>query len=384
MTTPVEIDPERLGLPSASDNATWSCPGKHNLWKSLGYPKDPEDEYASDGTAIHKAFETGNPLALTPEQDETYQQGLKFLDQILAAWMADRNVEVVADMREERLWVRNAALDPLCSAKLDRIYIGKGGTEALIVDFKTGFNPRLKASSKSTQLRVQAVCLKAEYPDLKHIRVAHCKPKSKYGASDACDYDEQALAESENWLNYWLWWMEQQDAPLVAGEHCYYCPCKTHCPQAGAYSLLPSVIATSGLPDAKKFDADLAVSSMSTPDLVRIWKSKTLVTKIMTAVQDRLKGMTDDDLKAIGLEKGNGKTRREVTAKKQCWDFLIANGWTEEEILGCSKLALPELSKRFAKLQNLSDKKAGEFTRDLLKEFITETEDEAPLKEVKG
>ena len=374
-------DLERLNLPSASQNCFWNCPGQANLMAAAGYPESPENEYAAVGTKLHTAFETGNTLELDEEQEETYKQGLVFLDSLLAEWLAMiPNSEWTEGPREERCWIRDEEMNPIASAKLDRHYIS--GEYAYAIDFKSGFVPNMAPSPRSTQLRIQALCLKAEHPELKSIRVAFCKAKLRYGADDYCDFTEEDLARAEQWLMQHLWLSKQPDAPRTPGPHCGYCPAKAFCREAASYSMLPSVIAKNALPNGD-FDVDLAVAQMAPVDLVRVWQSSSLIKGILTAVQSRLKAMPDDDLTALGITRGKGRENHNITNIAGALAYLRDQGMSVEQTLSCLEFSNTKLAKQLRAEKGLpSDKAATLFLKQQLAPFITVSESEKPLKEL--
>src|SRR5678815_4897523 len=226
-------DLERLDLPSASDQAFWNCAGKQNLMKAAGYPELPETDDSKRGTLIHDAFQSGNTLMLDEEQEETYKQGLVFLDLLLQSWLGQNDLAAyVEGPREERLWIHDeVSLAPVASAKLDRHYLS--GVYALIPDLKSGWVPNLVPSPRSTQLRVQMACAKEAYPEMEWIRVAFVKAKLKHGAGDYCDYGPEDIKRAQEWVRQHLWMSNQPDAPRTPGPHCNYCPAKAWCREGG-------------------------------------------------------------------------------------------------------------------------------------------------------
>lgn len=376
------IDYERLGLLSASDDAGWHCPGKQNLWRELGYPAAKKDESADSGTRIHEAFQTGNTLMLNEEETDVYKQGMKFLESMLLDWLPDRDFNWYEGQREERFWIHDTdTLEPLLSAKLDRHYF-KGIEEAFVIDLKSGFGVNLLPSAKSTQLRVQASCLKAEFPILKTIRVAYCLPKDKYSLTDFCVYTEYDLKRAENWIRQHVWLSSQEDAPRVPGRHCNYCPCKAFCKEAGAYSLLPSVIPDTPITASKQ--AEEAVAQMNDRDLARIWKSASVIRKILEEVSDRLKTFPEDRLAAIGISPAPGRKTPRITKVQEAFTILKAKGWTDEQIFKCMEFSLVELAVTARAEQGFTnDKDSATWVKSNLSEQIIETVSDKMLKAVK-
>lgn len=374
MTQSIQQDDERGGRISASDNAGWACPAKKRFVDSLppDAPKStPEDEEeALSGTLIHEAFETGNTLRLSEEQGEVLKNGIGFLQQLVDGWMRDYGLAACNEgPREERIWYHHPqTMEPMTSARLDRFYLSVMGDAALICDMKSGWVKKLQPSPRSTQLRVQAVCLWREYQGIKRIRVAYVKPRLKVGAEDYTDYTEIDLEAAERWMLTHLWHSDQPDAPFVAGPHCNYCPGKAYCKMAGAYSLLPSVMAANAI---DKKDIIAAVDRMVPADLKRLWQSKSIVTKILDAVDTRLKGMTDEERTAIGLRVGKGRNLDPIVKVREAFAFLLESGFSEEELWSCLSMSKTDVAKLARKEKSLSSEEmAKRWVAQSLYDFI--------------
>jgi hypothetical protein len=382
MTQQLNQDDERLGLISASDAAGWSCAGKKKLCATL--PPEaltqPEDPSATSGTRVHRAFETGNTLELSEEEAEVYNQGLKFLDQLVQQWMRDRNLSDCEELsREERYWYRHPeTMEPLTSAKLDRQYIS--GEDAMVIDAKTGWVKNLVPSPRSTQLRVQAVCFWKEFPQVKRIRVAHCKARLKVGTNDYADYTTFDLENADRHILFHLWQSEQEDAPFTPGPHCNYCPAKAYCRMAGAYSLLPSVVAENAI---QKVDIEAAVARMQPADLKRLWQSKSIVEKILDTVVGRLKGMSEEELASLGLKIGKGRALDRIVDTKGAFDFLSQALLDGDRLWGCMSFSKGDLAKVVRSAKGLSsDKAASEWIKTALEDFIEKKNAEGSIQEL--
>lgn len=386
-------DPERLDLPSASAlEIAVRCPGQPNLKRNLppeafATQKDAPDPDADRGTRIHKAFETGDTKELNEEEAEAYKAGVEFENMIVDRWMVDKDREDCYEgKRELRLFLNSpTTLEPIGSGKLDRHYVSL--PHLLVIDLKSGWNPNLPPSPKSWQLRFQAVLLWQEFEaqGVSDVRVAHCKPKSTYGASDVCDYSKQDLEYSLQSILFHLWETTQPDAQRNAGSWCAYCPCKGFCPEAGARSLLPSVIAAES-PDlmARKFDPAEGVSLLKPVDLYRIWDASSIVGKIIDAVKARLKAMPKDELAAIGLELGKGKNIEEITNPKAVLEYLIFKaGLTEDQVYRCMNFSKGSLVDVLRDKLNLTEQGAQQWLSANLNSWIVRKTSEAPLKKIK-
>jgi len=374
---------ERAGKPSASDVAFWNCDGKQQLLAKIGPPPETTNEDALRGTKLHKAFESDSTLELTEDELDTYENGVAFTAQIIEQWKADFGLEQVDEgERECRLWLHDPNdLSPLASGQLDRFYLS--GNHACVIDFKTGFTPNLVPSPRSTQLKLQAVLVRKEFPQITNVRVAFCKPLSKAGAADWCDYNLSDLEMSEQLIRFQVWKSQQPDAPRTPGSHCWWCPCKPHCPEAGAYSLLPGVIAQKA--SVGSTDPKDMVLALTHADLLKIWTASGTVKKILEAVNERLKGLSKAELSELGLElPAEGKRRDEITNVKAAFSFLAATeNWPEEELwkaLTLNKGAVAEVAQR---LNGLDAKHAVKWTEEILGPWIDRSHDKPSLRRLK-
>lgn len=385
---PILTTDERSGLPSASDAAFWGCSGKQNLWAASGYPEASGDDWSTRGDRIHLAFQTGNTLELADEEElETYQTGLQHLEQLITAFCEFYGVPretITEGEREARFWMHDPdTLSPIVSGKLDRHWTALSYELALIVDLKTGFTPTLPPSPRNTQLRVQLGCLKHEFPSIKRARVALCKPKSKAGATDYCDYGENDIRYAEAWVLHHVWLSRQPDAPRTPGPHCGYCPCKASCPEAGAYAMLPSVVASRAVAGLQEFDVETAVAAMPPADLIKIFAASSVIGKIVDAVKARLKSMPDEQLETLGLMRGKGREIRTVSRMQDLFESLTQAGWDEAELFASMDISMTTLEKLARKYKGLSsDKAAKEWVNTTLAKYITTTTSEQPLKPI--
>lgn len=389
-------DPERLDLPSASAmEIVQACPGQRNLLATLppeAFQKPAEeDEWAKRGTRIHAAFETGNTVDLDEEELETYEQGQKFVHELLEKWIRLKSLprdKVEEGPRELRVFLREPQFvgEPIGSGKLDRHWLCRERRCGLVVDFKTGWNKNLPPSNHSWQLRYQAVLLhREEYAgDIDEWWVAHCKPKDKLGADDWCVYQFQDLEYSVQSIQYHLWESTQFDAKRHAGDWCNWCPCKAWCPEAGAYAMLPSVIARRAAPEAT--DLEGMVQAMAPEDLLKLWEMDTVVRKILDAADERLKTFPKDELERLGLElPERGKERNTIVKVREAFDFLhTTQQFTEKDLWLALDLAVGKVAEIAMQEKSLTKANASKWVKEILKECISKTYDRPSLRKIKG
>lgn len=387
------VDAERLDLPSASGfEIVAACPGSVNLRKSLPLEstakKEEEDEWAASGTRIHGAFETGNTLELDKDEAEIYRQGVAYEEQIVEKWMEEKKLgDCEEGPREMRVYVHNPLKFPeiLGSVKIDRHYIGLPRSRGLVLvtDLKSGFNPNLPPSPHSWQLRFAATAIwKEEYGDwMKEARVGYCKAQQKCTVNDYCDYQESDLNYAWQSIQFHLWQSTQHDAPLHPGPHCRWCPCKAHCVQAGAYSLMPSVIAKA-VSENPIMTPDMVVEHMQPSDLLKIYENSTIIGKIIDAVKSRLKSMPAEALAALGLELGKGRKLDPIANVSEAARFLVGH-FSGEDIAKCMSLSKGKLSELVILEKSLSKEAAGKWIDTNLDPWIARCFSEPPLRKIK-
>lgn len=388
-----QTDP-RLGKPSASAfELLVECPGQPNLLREIRDQLPPEtaddDELAKSGTKIHRARETGNTLDLNEEESERYEQGLKFERAILSKWRDDYNMNEGIDPapsfegpREERLWLNHPeTFEPLVSGQLDVQHISM--PHVLIVDWKSGWAPHVKPARSNWQLRLQAVLKWRDVDGIETIRVALNRCMAYRGDTDYADYTVSDLANSEISIQYHLWESAQPGAPRRAGPLCNYCPCKPFCPEAATYAMLPSVIAQNAKPWTPAATAEDMVAVLAPVDVLKIWRTRSVVTKILDACTDRLKRMPKEQLAELGLElPEKGAKSDSITDVKGAIEYFQSIGATEDQIMRCLEMSKGDATDLLGTLRGSASKKAAAQILDKeLDPFITRGFKAPSLKE---
>lgn len=370
-------DPRR-GLPSASSAARFVfCPGSHAL--EAACPKPPETPLALQGTRIHAAQQTGDnaPLDLSEKEINTLLTEME-LNARDAWWKqvgAGLSWSEVTEIREQRLWLREHWKDgqDLASAQVDVAFIF--GSNALIIDKKSGFlNPT--AASSNWQLRLQALCLWHEHRSLTHIRVAW--QRARFGKSfDTCDYRLDDLKHAEREFIHADWRSKQPDAPFHPGLWCAYCRAAQSglCKANAAYALLPSV----GMPIVSgrgaKEQIAAAVNQLTPEDCLRIWQRAGIIEKTLEAVEGRLKGLSTDALQALGLELSPNSPLSEIDDIEGAFNILFQAGLvTQAQFLAICKFRMGKLdeivAKTLAEKTGMTLESARLNVRELLKPVI--------------
>lgn len=328
---------ERKGLWSASSaERVHYCPGSVALIKSI--PADQReqapDEARDSGTRIHAALEADDGSGLEMSETEIKERLEKMRAEAVDQWGAqmreqfpDKAAQLKTEdhkfAKEERLWIWDAELNNITSAKLD--YFCFAGDFGLVCDYKTGYL-ETTAAQRNFQAKVQAVALWQTH-GVKHIRVVIAQHRFRSMLTQA-DYDEEALQRAYFEILQDDWRSKQPDAPRVPGPHCDYCDAKAHCHEAGIYSLMAVKVAAPVLQYvAKKAEVELAVSQLTPEQLAYIEHRRGISEKIFEAVKQRLKKLPADQLRQLGFELNDGRAQMEVK------DSGAVIAWAESEKL---------------------------------------------------
>lgn len=382
---PLEIvEDVRNGKTSASSFADdRDCLGRRNLINALPPEllKPVSDEYAEFGNAVHKALETGNPIDLNEEQYETYSAILTGEELLLNEWKLNNGIQEVAKFgREERMWIGDATGIQITSAQLDRYWIAP--PFALVIDVKSLFAPHIPRAVDSWQLRVQAVCLWLA-TGCDQIRVCYNSP-NKFGRKmDTADFTLVELQRDLIEIQQVCWRMSQPDAPRIAGTACRYCAARGVCPEAAAYSMLPSVVAQTALADTKA-EVQARVALLSPADQAFLFRRKAIVQNILDAAAGCLKGLGEDALRPLGLKLTKGRTTTEIpaTRTKQACEILSGLGLTEDDLWQCVSVDKTSAIAAIMKNTGATKAKATEIYESQLAELITEKTGEPILREI--
>lgn len=164
------VDNERMGLPSGSGAERWTtCHGSHLA--EQGQPDQQTDD-AAEGEMLHAVMAGLEAHQLTDDQ----QWCIDFCRQTRGKLESELLQEVTDDpIIEERLWLRDADLEPVASCRVDYsigVRNATGGEPAMLaLDWKFG---RRGATSADTngQLRFTAAVLWQEFqPDVVYVGI---------------------------------------------------------------------------------------------------------------------------------------------------------------------------------------------------------------------
>ncbi len=376
---------ERLGKPSASSfSLTALCPGRESLLREVGDIPEPVDEDANRGTNLHSAWEAhGTPnlhLFEDPEDTEIFEKGLKLVEHVKAdwqLWLQDQGPALKEGPREERFFLHNDKGEVAASGQADRHYIA--GDFGLVCDFKSLWNRSLVPAETNYQARLLAVLVAQEY-GLSHIRFAFLK--AMFSKADIVDYHQQDLLRAEYSIQQVLWESSQKGAPRRAGAHCRHCKAAAACPEAAAWTTLPtSQLANNGVGITPTL-AEEIVGQISLLDCVRVWESSTSRHNIEKAIQTRLKALPEPTLAELGIVLGKPKILTPITDPKGAYGFLTEVGIPADRMWAAIKLQNGELTDVVRTSLGLTEKAAKQWIKVSLAPFITQQETDRPLEKL--
>lgn len=381
---PLEIVPDvRQRKTSASSFAAdRECLGRRNLINAL----PPElleagDEFTEYGNAVHKALETANPIDLNEEQFETYGKILTNEEQLLSEWTLNNQLEVITKWgREERMWITDEAGNQITSAQLDRYWLAP--PFALVIDVKSLFAPHLPRAVDSWQLRVQAVCLWLA-TGCDKIRVAYNAPNRFGRKTDTADFTIAELQRDMTEIRQVCWRMSQPDAPRTPGTACRYCAARGVCPEAAAYSMLPSIVANTAVSDTKA-DVQARVALLQPADWAFIQRRASIVKNILDAAAGNLRALGEDALAPLGFKLGKGRTTTEIPNQhtKQACEILSGLGLPDDDLWQCLSVNKAQVVEAIIKQHGFSKAKATELYDQQLGSLIAEKTGEPILREI--
>jgi hypothetical protein len=175
---------------------------------------------------------------------------------VLSKWLDESPIGAIAEARETRLGLTALGgvveVKPDTTAKL--VFTGQADViismdaHALVIDYKTGRGDYDSAETNS-QLRALA------YLVHKHLRVDSARValvQPWVGQPTVADFDAETLKQAGQYLHHVLAESRKPDAPLIAGDHCKFCPALADCPAVREKAIGIAHRHASGLPDTPK------------------------------------------------------------------------------------------------------------------------------------
>lgn len=336
------------------------------------------------GTEIAEAMESEDFSGLDEEGRTIAQRLQAMVDDALGMFQVTyASTEPVMVLKETRMWMFDGNSNPIASAKPD--FAAIKGNAAILVEQKSGYLPVARAHS-NIQLRIQALCLNAEYPHVTEIVGAIAQYRFT-GAWSSVHYGPRELDMARRELELKLWMAEDIDAPLNAGEWCRYCRAKAVCPSAAAFSLLP-VATLNQLEPLTKDNVQALVQRLPLEQMATLRKNKSIIEKILEAVGEQLRRTPLAELNKVGLTIGKASEGRAVKEAGMAQHILLEAGLiTREEFETCVKVVGGRLEEivvdRIAAKDGIPKKEAKAALWNLLGPATEPTHRAAPIRALK-
>lgn len=354
---------ERKNKPSASALSRLAlCPGSWLM--SQNAPTQPESDVCSLGTELHRCMETGE-TPTDPQLADTL------------SWVRDTELKLTNELigparieRETRLW----SPDNSWSGQPDYVALNADLTEALIIDYKFGYNP-VEPADANLQLSALAVLLKNRYSTLVRVTTCILQPFVTRSYS-LCEFDVQTLEKAALFINNVV------DKATSPGQPCK--PSATACRYCPAFSTCPAVSLTiNTIPSA----VDLETNWQSfSPERKRLaFNLATLAKKWAAQVETLIKADLLASEPIPGLELAKGRQSTKLTDPATAFSRLNAefpDHVTPTAFTACCNVSIPQLAKLVYEAMNatglkVSAKKSREALDATLAD-ITETSTSSP------
>lgn len=325
----------RKGLPSASGMYRLAaCPGSWKLEQQC--PPEPESDAAAEGTLIHKALAREiAPDTLTEDQRWCYEQCRDQELRLVERFFGDADLN---EVREQRYWYEWQPGEPIFSGQPDVVYVK--GTQAIIIDYKTGRIPVEDAAS-NWQLRALALAVWSHYWDVDEVIAAIIQPRTS-AVPTVVTYDDDAINGTAAEMDDLFGKVFSAGASLVAGDHCKWCRGKSICPQLQntALSTLPQQIT---LPE----HISTTVPTLTGSELSGILDKVEVAQMYIDAVKAHAKEVLTSGESIPGWHLKAGTARREIVDPVAAF-AAVSDTVTAADFAGCCTVKIGQLETTYA------------------------------------
>lgn len=345
----------------------YACPGSMREAEGVVEFRDPKmDKWAEFGNNVHLWLELGGSFVeLTDEELEIATRCKEQLDELSAKVFPAGDAVL---MSERRFWLLDGNDRKRMSGQVDRALTrSKVG---FVVDFKSG-RGHYDEAPKNLQLRANAVLLWINTGRLLEVvHVALIQPI--LGQPTVSTYDVADLEQAEKQIWAILDAAEKDDAPLVAGTHCKYCPAKIKCPDARRVLGIVKGIDPKNMP---------ASGSALTQLLDICVAAEPIIKAIKAHCKQAIKL---DPASVPGWTLGKPSMVRSLDDVLGVWGRLHAAGLMDQEtfLRDCVSIGVGDLEKAIATKNGIKAKEAKETVNNQLSEFIVTKPKEASLERI--
>lgn len=342
---------------------------------------DSDADAATEGTELHKAFETGDLSGLDDEQRQCVTAIRNFVESL--KYSGGSAPEEWEDLPEAKL-----RLDALTYGTADRVLINRTRKRACVIDAK--FTHR--ETAHDFQLRAYGACVAEMWPEVETVETHVAAPRLNDIASKS--YDARLLLRGTR-AEIEALYARIEDPATPPEQHedlCCKCANAVSCPALGA---TVTVVARGlGLPMPDRF----AVDAITTP---RDRACAQVLAGALANWSEQVKKLNAAYVEESGDEIPGFKLTRRSTGlrvpKDRTADALSAAkeafGLPEHTLLGCCSMTVGDVVKAAAEAQGVPEAVAKEHVREALADiavegscaFLTKTKrlsDAALLKQV--
>lgn len=362
----------REGLPSASMiDRLYACPGSHRMCEGVVEFRDPKlDAWAQFGERVHLWMQFGSFIDLSPEELNVAERCREDLIDLITAMSRLSFAESTQRdvIQERRFWLVDANGRKRMSGQVD--YAEVIAETGFVADFKSG-RGQYDDAPANLQLRANGVLLWLSVGrNLEKVHVALIQPL--VGKPTIATYSESDLEKSEKQLYQILDAAEAEDAPLVAGDHCKYCPAKIKCPEARRVIGIVAGIDSKNLP-------------ASGAELTQLLDICVAAEPIIKAIKSHCKqAIRLDPASVPGWTLGKPGSIRSLDDVLGVWGKLHAANLLDQDtfLRDCVSIGIGDLEKAIGAKNSMKPKEAKETVNSHLAPFITNKPKEASLERI--
>jgi hypothetical protein len=344
----------RLGKPSASSmKRTRRCPGWLNLLAKLP-ARDTSTKDSDAGESRHSLIEIEVDASTIEDTNESYTVGMaqRLCEEAIAKTFG--SLDGVEVHTEERLWMYDEGLEPMCSARLD--WFGIKGDTALICDYKTLFADH-GIAAENEQLATQAALLRECFP-VSRVVVALIQPNlSADRRLTMASFEREDLVWA--WANTRKWCVDSASpyAPRIPGPvQCEHCPCRADCPEAIAAELAITIADT---------------SKLSEPEAIAVLLDRAeLADKVVKSIREKAKRLIEAGTVIPGWHVEEGDEQRKITKPIVLAGVLAEAGATTEQINAIAKIGVSDADKLYYQLSKQADGKTQKAAKEELEQKL--------------
>lgn len=340
-----KMAPTRHSKLGASSCHRWmKCAGSIAL-SELAPPKLPS-KYAEEGTKAHDLAELW--LTGTLPDNSNYPQEMRdnvmiYVNEVLYAL----NLNEGSKLLVEKTFTLDC-IDASMFGTNDACVIDDVANELYVFDLKYGKGIEVQAENNKQLLYYAlgaTLSIKRDRPfDKIHLvivqpRIDNCVKKWTVENSTLLDFTID--------LNHAVEQTKQDNAKLLSGDHCHFCPAITMCPeikkqaQVVAKTEFDDMTATS-LPDVK---------TMSLEDAARVASFKKVFKHFIDACEDRVYSALHDGKKVDGFKLVHKRKIRKWSDDRAVLSMLRAYGHKESEVVEKKLLSPAQLEKVLGKAE---------------------------------